>query len=990
MDTTERAFESLIVDHLTRTHGYRERVSAAHYDRALGLDVELVLEFITATQPQTWRELEKQHGKDVASKFTRRLLHEIERYGTLHVLRRGIKDSGCYFQLAYFAPTTTLNPEHWALYRKNIFSVVRQCHYSHADPHKSLDLVIFLNGLPIFTFELKHKLSGQSAADAREQYAKARDPRDPLFKFGRCLAHFAVDDDEVWLTTQLDGANTRFVPFNRGNAGGAGNPPNPNGYASAYLWEDVLSPESVLELIGSFIHVENGGQVKRMIFPRYHQRDAVRCLVAHAREHGPGQHYLIQHSAGSGKSNTIAWLTHRLASLHNAQNKRVFDSVIVITDRRVLDRQLQNTVRQFAQVEGVVRVIDQDSDQLAEALNEGRDIIVTTLQKFPFVLDKVRTRQGRTYAVIVDEAHASQTGESSRHLRAVLRAESLEEAEQQDRAAEMSEPTSEDLINQSIAARGRQPNLSFFAFTATPKSKTLELFGTPQPDGTFRPFHLYTMRQAIEEGYILDVLQNYTTYETYFNLLKKAQDDPRIEKSTAISLLKRYVSLHEFTIERKTAIMVEHFWSVARHKIPDAQGVGQAKAMVVTASRLHAVRYKQAFDAYLRQRNHPIKALVAFSGTVSDHGLEYTEAGMNGFPESQTAEKFKSPEYRFLIVAEKFQTGFDQPLLHTMYVDKKLEGVHAVQTLSRLNRVHPGKTDVMVLDFVNRVEDIEAAFALYFEATLLSASSDPNRLYDLQSELEQFGLFTPQEVAEAAELFLRRGEKAEKLQPILRGVAAKYSYLEQSERQRFKHVLRSFVNMYAFLSQVMTFRDAELERLYLFARLLMRVLPAERERLPLTVSELADLESYRVQQSYAGKLRLQKGEPLQPFAELELSELSDPEKVALSQIIKEVNERFGTEFTEADRVFFAQLKARLVENDALQSSARVNSPESVRLLHDALFDRELQSMIESNFDIFKRISDNEALGHAIREKIFALVYGELLRRLGLAPKGVSA
>ncbi|MCS6773531.1 MAG: DEAD/DEAH box helicase family protein, partial [Anaerolineae bacterium] len=961
---------------------YRERHSAAHYDRTLHLDPELLLEFVTATQPEVWRDLERQHGASAVNKFIRRLTREVERRGTLDVLRRGIKDSGCHFQLAYFEPATTLNPDHWARYRKNILSVIRQCHYSTAHPEWSLDLVICLNGLPIFTFELKHKLTGQTVADARAQYAKQRDPREPLFQFRRCLAHFAVDDDEVWLTTRLEGESTRFLPFNRGENGGAGNPPNPNGYASAYLWEEVLSPSSVLELVGSFIHVENGDQPKRMIFPRYHQRDAVRALVAHARAHGSGQHYLIQHSAGSGKSNTIAWLAHRLASLHNAHNKRVFDSVIVITDRRVLDRQLQNTVQQFAQVAGVVKAITEDSEQLAEALNQGRDIIVTTLQKFPFVLDKVKAQPKRTYAVIVDEAHASQTGESSKHLRAVLRASSLEEAAQHDSAAEASEPSSEDLINQSIAARERQPNISFFAFTATPKAKTLELFGVQQPDGHFRPFHLYTMRQAIEEGFILDVLQNYTTYETYFNLLKKAEDDPRIEKSKAFSLLKRFVNLHSFTIGRKTAIMVEHFWEIVRHKIPDAQGVGQAKAMVVTASRLHAVRYKQAFDAYLKQRGYPIKALVAFSGTVSDHGLDYTEAGMNGFPESQTAEKFKDPEYRFLIVAEKFQTGFDQPLLHTMYVDKKLEGVHAVQTLSRLNRVHPGKTDVLVLDFVNRAQDIEAAFAPYYEATLLSASSDPNRLYDLQTELEQFYVFTPQEVEQIADLFLRKGERAEKLQPIIRSVVAKYEYLSAEERQRFKHFLRSYVNMYAFLSQVMTFRDPSLERLYLFARLLLRALPPDRTRTSLAVGELVDLESYRLQQSSSGRLRLSKGEPLQPFGELELHELTDPEKAALSQIIKEINERFGTEFTEADRVFFAELKTRLASNEVLQSSARTNSPESVRLLHDALFDRVLQSMVESNFEMFKRISDDEAFGRAVREKIFALVYRELLKQIG--------
>jgi len=983
MDTSEQAFETFIVEHLIYAHGYRGRSSAEHYDKATCLDWELVLSFITATQPEAWQDLAKQHGSQVVEKFRRRLAKEIERRGTLDVLRRGVKDSGCYFELAYFAPATTLNPAHQALYGKNILSVIRQCRYSAIETKDAIDLVIFLNGLPIFTLELKDKMKGQTVEHARDQYAKDRIPtNEPLLQFRRCLAHFAVDDDEAWMTTKLQGSRTDFLPFNKGNQDGAGNPPNPDGYASAYLWEDVLSPISVLELVGSFVHIENGDQPARMIFPRYHQRDAVRRLVAHARRHGPGQQYLIQHSAGSGKSNTIAWLAHRLASLHNDRNQRVFSSVIVITDRRVLDRQLQNTVRQFEQVPGVVAVIDQDSAQLADAISHGADIIVSTLQKFPFVLDKVQAAPGQTFAVIVDEAHSSQTSEANKQLKEVLAAESLEEAEQLDGEAE-AEPSGEDLVNQSMAARGRQPNLSFFAFTATPKQKTLELFGVEQPDGSFRPFHLYTMRQAIEERFILDVLKNYTTYDTFFNLFKKAADDPHIEKGKAFSLLRLYVGLHEFTIARKTALMVEHFWEISRHKIPDAQGVGQAKAMVVTASRLHAVLYKQAFDAYLKQQGYPIKALVAFSGTVTYHGLDYTEAQMNGFPERQTAEQFKKREYRFLIVAEKFQTGFDQPLLHTMYVDKKLAGVHAVQTLSRLNRTHPSKSETMVLDFVNRAEDIEKAYERYYEATILSKATDPNKLYDVQAELAHFGLYTTEQAAEIAELYLRKGEKAARLQPLLRAVVEKYQRIADiEERVRFKHILRSYINLYAFLSQVMTFQDRDLEQLYLFARLLLRVLPQERERNPLAVQDMVDLESYRIQQTFSGRVQLQRGGgPLAPLSDLEDSELTDPEKAALSQIIKEINERFGTEFTEADRVFFAELKTRLAANESLQVSASINSRESVRLLHDALFDAVLQTMIESNFEMFKRINDDETFGRAVRDRIFEMVYGTLLAKV---------
>ncbi|QSJ19755.1 type I restriction endonuclease subunit R [Nostoc sp. UHCC 0702] len=991
MDISEKAFEAHIVDYLCQTYGYRFRISKqkdqkSNYDKNLCLDWELLLEFITATQPETWQALEKQHGTvTVRQKFLSRLTREIERRGTLDVFRRGIKDYGCYFQLAYFAPVSSLNPEHQVLYSKNILSVINQCRYSAVETKDAIDMVLFLNGLPIFTIELKNKQTGQSVVNGREQYAKDRDPKgEPLLQFKRCLAHFAVDDDEVYMTTRLEGKRTYFLPFNRGYKSGSGNPPNPKGYASAYLWQEIFYPDSVLELIGSFIHLaiedRDGTRREKLIFPRYHQRDAVRNLTTHARKYGAGQHYLIEHSAGSGKSNTIAWLAHRLAFLHNAENQRVFDSVIVITDRRVLDRQLQNTVRQFEQTSGVVTIIDKHSEQLAEALVNRAAIIVSTLQKFPMIVGQVDQIIGRNFAIIVDEAHSSQTGEASKSLKEVLRVQSLEEAEQLETR---DSPTGEDLINRSLEARGRQPNLSFFAFTATPKQKTLEIFGTPQPNGSFRAFHLYTMRQAIEEGFILDVLQNYTTFETYFNLLKIASEDPRYEKSQAIGLLRRYVDLHQYTIVRKTAIMVEHFWEHTCNLIPNEKGNGQAKAMIVTRSRLHAVLYKQAFDQYLKQQGYPIKALVAFSGTVDYHGLDYTEAQMNGFSDKQTAEQFNKPEYRFLIVAEKFQTGFDQPLLHTMYVDKVLSSVAAVQTLSRLNRTHPRKSNTMVLDFANHADDIQNAFEPYYETTILSEGSDPNKLYDLQALLESFNIYTDDQAAEIAELYLRQGEKASKLQPLIRAVVVGYSSIPEADtRKEFKHRLQSFIRLYGFLSQVITFKDSDLERLYLFARLLVRALPPENEKLPQRLHEHVDLESYRIQKTFSGKISLQSGiRRLDSLAELEQAELADPEKAALSEIIAELNQRFGTDFSDTDRVFFAELKTRLVANGSLQASAKVNTRGNVQLLHDALFDAVLQTMIDSNFEMFKRINDNEDFGRLIRKKIFDQVYREILERI---------
>ncbi|MEM7539326.1 MAG: type I restriction endonuclease, partial [Chloroflexota bacterium] len=714
MDTSEKGFETEIEEQLHTLHGYRRRSGRkqdAVYDVDHCVDVDLLVEFITATQPEAWADLQAQHGIQLIPKFLRRLDSQLRRHGVLHVLRNGIKDYGVFFDLAYTKPTTTLNPEHQANYQKNIFSVTRQLYYS-AKNNNSIDMVLFLNGLPIITIELKNKLTSQNHMDAILQYQRSRKPRgEPLLAFKRVLVYFAVDGDSVYMTTELKGETTYFLPFNQGNNGGEGNPINPDGYASSYLWEEIFAPDSLLELIADFIFVEeeedDNDKKKRekLIFPRYHQRECVRQLVAHAKAEGAGHHYLIQHSAGSGKSKSIAWLAHRLSSLHNEANQRVFDGVVVITDRRVLDTQLRGALKQFEKQkqEGVVNAVDKNSQQLLDALLGGSQIIVTTLQKFPVILDKIRelekteagttaafeaTMRQRRFAIIADEAHSSQSGETSKSLKQVL---AVQDSDEED------EPlTGEDLINASMSQRGRQPNLSFFGFTATPKAKTLELFGEEQPDGSFAPTHLYTMRQAIEEQFILDVLENYTVKETFFNLIKTIDDDPKFPKSRAIGQMKRYVSLHDFTIAQKTAIMVEHFWATVRHRIPNDAGQGQAKAMIVTRSRLHAVRYKLAFDTYLKDHGYNATALVAFSGEVADNGQTYTEAKMNGIPEKQTAGIFNQSKYRFMIVAEKFQTGFDQPLLHTMYVDKVLSNISAVQTLSRLNRTHAAKTETMV------------------------------------------------------------------------------------------------------------------------------------------------------------------------------------------------------------------------------------------------------------------------------------------------------
>lgn len=946
----------------TATHGEytpggyyrREQVD---YDRTLCLIPGDVMNFIYATQPREWEKLVKLHGKDAKERLLKRLASEVQKRGTLDVLRREVKCDGCTFHLTYFRPASGLNEALQRLYEANIFSVVRQLRYSDRTAD-SLDMVLFLNGLPLFTVELKNPFTGQNVWDAIRQYRFDRDPREPLFAFGRCLAHFAVDPDLVYVTTHLEGPKTRFLPFNQGWDGGAGNPPSVDGFASAYLWERIWSRDSLLDLIQHFIHVveeedESGRKTGKriLIFPRYHQLDAVRRLVADARRNGPGQRYLIQHSAGSGKSNSIAWLAHRLSVLHDASDRRVFDSIIVISDRRVLDRQLQHTVRQFEQTRGIVENIDETSRQLKSALEDGKTIIVTTLQKFPVIVDEISELPGGRFAVIIDEAHSSQTGESTRKLNAVLAAGNLEEAEQED---SVEEEDLEDRIVAEMKKRGQLPHVSYFAFTATPKPKTLELFGSRQSDGRYAPFSLYTMRQAIEEGFILDVLENYTTYKAYWRLLKKVEDDPRYDRSKAAYLLKAFVDLHEHAIHKKLEIMVEHFMNNTMHRMG-----GKAKAMIVTRSRLHAVRYKLAMDEYLKEKGYPFKALVAFSGTVRDRGAEYSEAGMNGFPESQTVETFKHDEYRFLIVANKFQTGFDQPLLHTMYVDKKLGGVNAVQTLSRLNRIHPDKHETMVLDFANEAEEIRKAFEPYYDRTLLSEGTDPNTLYDLRTRLADFHFYTEHEVDRfAAVWFSPKGEQS-KLHSILDPVVNKYRAAEENEKVDFRGLLNDYIRLYAFLSQILPFSDADLEKLYVFGRLLIRKLPVSRDRLPVEIQQNIDMESYRVQKTRNGKIALSRGarelEPIKP----KNAYTPQPEELEpLSQILKELNERFGTEFTEDDKVFIQQLEARLHSDTALEASARVNTPANLRLTFDHVVNDRLQEMINTNFKFYRKVVDD--------------------------------
>ena len=976
-EVREADLEDAIEDSLLA--GKWRRREKEDFDRALCLVPRDVVDFVVTTQPQTWKRLGEHHGAEVKDRFLRRVSGEITKRGVLDVLRNGVKDSGCSFALAYFQPGSGLNEDTRRRYEGNLFAAVRQVHYSEKNEN-SIDLVLCLNGLPVFTAELKNELTSQDVSDAKRQYCTSRDPKEPLFAFRRCLAHFAVDPEQVEVTTRVVGDATRFLPFNRGKFGGKGNepvPPTKKGYPTSYLWEEVWAKDSVLDLVQNFIHEfdeedqdgkKTGNRI--LLFPRYHQLDAVRRLVAHAREYGPGQRYLVQHSAGSGKSNSIAWLAHRLSTLHDAKDRRVFDSIVLITDRRVLDRQLQRTVAQFAKVVGVVENIDQTSRQLKEALESGKTIIVTTLQKFPVIAGQMSDLPGKRFAVIVDEAHSSQSGESTKSLKQVLSAHGLEEAE----ADEAGEPIDlEDKIVDAMKARGPQPNVSTFAFTATPKQKTLELFGTRRADDKFEPFSLYSMRQAIEEGFILDVLEHYTTLKTYWSLLKKAQDDPHVDRTKASYLLRAFVDLHPHAIAKKIEIVLAHFADHVESRIGH-----RAKAMIVTRSRLHAVRYRLEIDRQLRARGLPCKALVAFSGTVEDGGASYTEAGMNGFSDRQTAKSFRRPEYRFLVVAEKFQTGFDEPLLHTMYVDKKLSGVNAVQTLSRLNRTIPGhKSETIVLDFANETDEIREAFQPYYERTLLAEATDPNLVYDRERELYDFHLFTKDEVQAFAALWFGASDKEKqqhaKFYAVLLPVKDRFDALPADQQDRIRSALSDYVRLFVFLSQLLTFADADLEKLYHFARFLRRLVRATKDDLPREVLQAVDMESYRVQQTSKGKIALEKG-----VAELMPLSFTGPmrplagEEEPLSKIIRELNERFGTDFTDEDRVVVRGLYEALAADDALVQAVRVNPPENARLSFEQKAKDRMQGLVDTNFKLYKRITDDEAFAKVLLDMLFEM------------------
>ncbi|MBU0571499.1 MAG: DEAD/DEAH box helicase family protein [Candidatus Omnitrophica bacterium] len=994
--TDEKAFEALIELNLTEKGGY-EKGDSALFERDMALDKTTLFRFIKDTQKDEWDKLVSIHGSDAEKKFLYRLTQELETRGMLDCLRKGITDYGKKFKLAYFKPASKLNPETQKQYDKNILTCTRQVHYSMKD-ESSIDMLLSLNGLPVATIELKNPFTGQNVEHAKRQYKRDRDEHELLFQFKkRALVHFAVDTDEVYMTTRIMGSRTRYLPFNRGFNKGAGNPPVEGKHRTCYLWEGVLSKDSWMDILGKFLHLEKkeilieGRKIKieAMIFPRYHQLDVVRKISHDALREGPGKNYLIQHSAGSGKSNSIAWLAYRLSSLHDPEDKRVFDSVIVVTDRLVLDQQLQDTIYQFEHKHGVVEKVDKDSTQLAQALTTGTNIIITTLQKFPFVLDKVKELPKRNYAVVVDEAHSSQSGESAKKMKDVLTGV---ESAVSDVGNTDAQDDAEDEIRKSMIKRGPQSNLSFFGFTATPKAKTLEFFGIKGQDGKPEPFHLYSMRQAIEERFILDVLASYSTYQTFFQLSKQVEDDPDVNKKKAAIAIARFITLHPYNLAQKTEVIIEHFRQVTMKKIG-----GKAKAMVVTASREHVVRYKFEFDRYLKEKGYKdIKALVAFSGKVLLDGVspEYSEEGMNKYidkdgkerhiKEKELAEKFSTSEYQILLVAEKYQTGYDEPLLHTMYVDKRLDGVKAVQTLSRLNRICPGKEDTFVLDFVNKRDDILIAFQPYYEQTQLTETTDPNKLYDLKQKLDTFGVIVPADVESFCSVFFRRKELHNKrehaeLNALIDLAVVRFEAMDNEEHQEdFANTLGVFVRLYAFLAQIMPFQDIELEKFYAYTRYLLKKLPPRKPEQRFHLGDEVSLEYYRLQKITEGQIELQKDSDsaINPVSEAGTKKDKD-EYARLSEIIKILNERFGTDFTEADKLFFDQIEEEMVMDEKLGLQAKNNTIETFKYGFEDIFIAKLVERMDQNQDIFNKIMDDKAFSSIVKDYLIKRVYKRL-------------
>ena len=945
------------------------------YDREYCVDPVQLAAFLHATQPEAAESLALYDDGPARRRFLSRLQVQIAKRGTIDVLRHGIKHGAHELGLFYGTPSAD-NKKARERFELNRFTVIRQLRYSQDETQRALDIGLFINGLPVFTFELKNNLTKQTADDAVWQYKKDRNPREKLFEFGRCVAHFAVDENEVQFCAHLKGKASWFLPFNRGWNDGAGNPPNPNGLKADYLWREVLTRTSLTNVLENYAQVvasrdQKTGKTKRVqIWPRYHQLDAVRELLAHASTHGVGERYLIQHSAGSGKSNSIAWLAHQLIGLE-ADASPVFDSIIVVTDRRILDQQIRDTIRQYAQVKATVAHADRSGD-LRRFIETDKKIIISTVQKFPFILDEIGNEQrGRRFAIIIDEAHSSQGGKTSAAM-----AQALSEA-----GEEGDEETYEDQINRLMESRKLLPNASYFAFTATPKNKTLEIFGEPDPqsDGTVkhRAFHSYTMKQAIQEGFILDVLKHYTPVSSYYKLAKTVREDPEFDVKKARGKLRRFVESNEHAIRLKAEIMVDHFHEqvLAQRKIG-----GQARAMVVTNGIERAIQYFHATRDYLKERKSPYQAIVAFSGEHEFGDQKVSEAKLNGFPSGKIAGRFQEEPYRFLVCADKFQTGYDEPLLHTMYVDKTLSGIKAVQTLSRLNRAHPKKHDVFVLDFMNDVDTIRESFTDYYRTTILADETDPNKLHDLQADLDNAQIYSAEQVDDLVKRYLDGAER-DQLDPILDACVAVYkSELDEDGQVQFKGNAKAFVRTYGFLSSVLPYTNAAWEKRSIFLNFLINKLPApEEEDLSKGILDSIDMDSYRVEKQAIQKILLSDED-----AEIDPVPLSggghtpEPELDRLSNIIREFNDLFGdVDWDDADRVrqlITETIPTKVAEDNAFMNARMNSDKENARIEHDKALLRVMVSIMNDDTALFRQFVDNESFKRHLSNWSFGIAY----------------
>lgn len=1013
MNESEKTFEEFIESYLISEEGGWTRATDAglrsEESRGMNLDIVTLTDFVKSTQPMAWRRFERMCTINPVRQFYKSFENAVTQDGLISVLRYGFKHRGINFRVCYFKPESELNDLAVENYKKNVCQCIRQWHYSEQNTN-SIDMLLALNGIPVIAIELKNQLTGQSVDDAKKQWAYNRNPKEPVFGFNkRILAYFACDLYDVYMTTRLDGPMTNFLPFNQGSNGagrdgGAGNPPNPTGgYVTSYFWENVLQKDNLMDILQKFISYEktekkevmpdgstNIKKTEKIIFPRYHQLDVVRELVRHVRENGPGHNYLIQHSAGSGKSNSIAWTAYRMASLHDSNNEAVYDSVIVVTDRRVLDQQLQATISSFDHTLGSVETIDdkKSSKDLLNAINKGKRVIVTTLQKFPVIYEQVQSAVGKHYAIIVDEAHSSQTGQSAMKLKAALAdvSDALEEyAELEQKAVD--EIEAKDILVQDMLSQGKHKNLSFFAFTATPKGKTLEIFGEPQPDGSFHPFHIYSMRQAIEEGFILDVLANYTTYKMCYQIAKNVPDNPDVPTSKAVRTIRRYEELHPHNLAQKAAIIVETFRDVTKHKIG-----GLGKMMVVTASRLAAVRYYHEIKRYLEQNDYDdIEIMIAFSGSLKDpddpNSPEYTESSMNvdsngnRVKESQTKSVFHD-EGDILIVAEKYQTGFDEPLLHTMIVDKELRDVKAVQTLSRLNRTYPSKVDTYVLDFVNDVDRIREAFQQFYQETSLDEEINFDLIYTTQKILRDFKVYTDADIEAVSQIYfdpdVRKANATQgKISNILKPVADKYNQLNQEQRYQFRREVRAFVKWYNYISQITRMFDKELHKEYILCSYLAKLLPSDKTQ-PFDLDNRVKLEYYRLEKTYEGAIELEatpgSWKPTQPKRAGGQKDRLSP----LDEIIARINEEFFGDFTDADRVMVDTLYTKMRQDAKVKKAAKSNDRQVYeRSIFPGIFDTTAQQAYMENTEAYEQLFLDAEKYRIIQQALAERLYREL-------------